>query len=269
MRRDVRHRRPRAAALAAHPARARLLGGAVAAYRFDLGPRYLGWYGDDPSPGPGRGRSSGGPGVPRLVDPAGRPPTPPTPRRATAAVARPWPGPARQDARQARRARRWATSAVTGPCGPTTTTSSCPPSITKLLTSTAALAALGPDTRFTTRVVAGATPREVVLVGGGDPYLASKPLTPRRATTYPERADVVTLARGPLGARRPQAVRVVYDDSPLHRPDRQPEVARRLRPRRHRHAHHRPAGSTAASRRPATAAATTRRSPRPRRSPAP
>ena len=129
-----------------------------------------------------------------------------------------------------------------------------PASITKLLTSTAALAALGPDTRFTTRVVAGATPREVVLVGGGDPYLASKPLTPEEAlTTYPERADVVTLAaRHGARARRPQAGPGACSTTRLFTgPDRQPEVARRLRPRRHRHARSPPCGSTAASRRPA------------------
>jgi D-alanyl-D-alanine carboxypeptidase/D-alanyl-D-alanine-endopeptidase (penicillin-binding protein 4) len=47
-----------------------------------------------------------------------------------------------------------------------------PASNTKLLTATAALAALGPDKRLTTKVVEGAQPGEVVLVGGGDVTLA-------------------------------------------------------------------------------------------------
>ena len=70
-----------------------------------------------------------------------------------------------------------------------------PASTTKLLTLGAALEALGPDHRFTTRAVRGDGPREVVLVGGGDPLLASTPLTVAEAeSTYPARADVTTLA---------------------------------------------------------------------------
>lgn len=47
-----------------------------------------------------------------------------------------------------------------------------PASTTKLLTATAVLATRGPAYRLTTRVVAGAEPGEIVLVGGGDPTLA-------------------------------------------------------------------------------------------------
>ncbi len=47
-----------------------------------------------------------------------------------------------------------------------------PASTTKLLTATAVLAARGPAYRLTTRAVAGSTPGEVVLVGGGDPTLS-------------------------------------------------------------------------------------------------
>jgi D-alanyl-D-alanine carboxypeptidase/D-alanyl-D-alanine-endopeptidase (penicillin-binding protein 4) len=94
-----------------------------------------------------------------------------------------------------------------------------PASTTKILTAAAALAAMGPDHRFTTRVVAGARKHRIVLVGGGDPYLASKPLTPADArTAYPERADVVTLARRTARALveqqgRNAKVRLSYDDS--------------------------------------------------------
>ncbi|MET9019750.1 D-alanyl-D-alanine carboxypeptidase/D-alanyl-D-alanine-endopeptidase [Actinopolymorpha sp. NPDC004070] len=53
------------------------------------------------------------------------------------------------------------------------TTGFIPASTTKLLTSTAALGLLGPDHRFTTKVVRGAKPGQIVLVGGGDPSLAT------------------------------------------------------------------------------------------------
>lgn len=48
-----------------------------------------------------------------------------------------------------------------------------PASVMKLLTASAALATLGPDHRIPTRVYQGATPGEIVLVGGGDPTLSS------------------------------------------------------------------------------------------------
>ncbi len=49
-----------------------------------------------------------------------------------------------------------------------------PASTMKLLTSAAALSLFGPHHRFTTKVVA-AGPASIVLVGGGDPYLAGDP----------------------------------------------------------------------------------------------
>jgi D-alanyl-D-alanine carboxypeptidase/D-alanyl-D-alanine-endopeptidase (penicillin-binding protein 4) len=69
-----------------------------------------------------------------------------------------------------------------------------PASTLKLLTATAALEVLGPDHVFTTRVVQGPG-RQIVLVGGGDPSLLSRPPSARdRADTYPPRADLRSLA---------------------------------------------------------------------------
>jgi serine-type D-Ala-D-Ala carboxypeptidase/endopeptidase (penicillin-binding protein 4) len=49
-----------------------------------------------------------------------------------------------------------------------------PASTIKILTATAALEVLGPGHRFMTRVVAGETPEQIVLVGGGDPMLTAR-----------------------------------------------------------------------------------------------
>lgn len=87
-----------------------------------------------------------------------------------------------------------------------------PASMTKLLTAAASLASLGPDRRFTTRVVAG-NGRRIVLVGGGDPFLDSET---GDADDYPRHADVRTLARRTAAALRKQgraAVTVGFDDS--------------------------------------------------------
>ena len=48
-----------------------------------------------------------------------------------------------------------------------------PASTTKVATAVAALSVLGPEARFRTRVVTGASPASIVLVGGGDPTLAA------------------------------------------------------------------------------------------------
>lgn len=99
-----------------------------------------------------------------------------------------------------------------------------PASTTKVVTSAAALFLLGDDHVFRTTTVlerGGGTPR-LVLVGGGDPFLASRPeqpdapASPPSATFTPERADVVTLARRSAAALREEGVRRVrlgYDDS--------------------------------------------------------
>ena len=66
-----------------------------------------------------------------------------------------------------------------------------PASIIKLLTSAAVLSTLGPEHRFTTSVVQPEGKNQIILVGGGDPYLATKP----RRRTYPARASVADLAK--------------------------------------------------------------------------
>lgn len=88
-----------------------------------------------------------------------------------------------------------------------------PASTMKLLTSAAALSALGGEHRFETSVVRVPGARRVVLVGGGDPLL-----TDRRpsADTYPDPATLADLARQAgrdLRADGIGKVRLSYDDS--------------------------------------------------------
>src|SRR5216683_5762984 len=88
-----------------------------------------------------------------------------------------------------------------------------PASTTKLVTSVAALAVLGPGATFTTRVVQGATPDRIVLVGGGDPTLAVNKFP---AQDYPKPATLASLAAAAaraLKAARRTTVSVGYDSS--------------------------------------------------------
>jgi D-alanyl-D-alanine carboxypeptidase/D-alanyl-D-alanine-endopeptidase (penicillin-binding protein 4) len=89
-----------------------------------------------------------------------------------------------------------------------------PASTLKMLTATAALEALGPDHRFTTRVVATPSSGRITLVGGGDPLLGRTASDPDG--TYPARADLDTLARATakgLKAVGRTRVRLSYDAS--------------------------------------------------------
>lgn len=203
-----------------------LLGGAVAAYRFDWGPRYLGWYGDDVSQDPAAVAPPAGLEFPAWSEPApvASTPQPGSPVDTVAVEA------ALAKGLRDKTLGKHVVAAVgdlggDGAVWARDDDQFLPASITKLLTSTAALAALGPDARFTTRVVAGVKPRQVVLVGGGDPYLGSEPLTPEEElTTYPERADVVTLARATADALAGRKrVRVVYDDFLFSGPTNNPK----------------------------------------------
>jgi len=88
-------------------------------------------------------------------------------------------------------------------------TAATPASTTKIVTAAAALAALGPDARFTTSVrLVGGT---VVLVGGGDPTLA---VNGYPSSDYPRPATLAQLAAGTARALKAQgrhSVRLGYD----------------------------------------------------------
>jgi serine-type D-Ala-D-Ala carboxypeptidase/endopeptidase (penicillin-binding protein 4) len=88
-----------------------------------------------------------------------------------------------------------------------------PASTTKLATATAALQVLGPDARFTTKVVTGTGHGSIVLVGGGDPTLAAgRP----PSSDYPQPATLLDLARQTAHALRERGVTSVqlgYDTS--------------------------------------------------------
>ncbi|MCF7552504.1 D-alanyl-D-alanine carboxypeptidase/D-alanyl-D-alanine-endopeptidase [Pseudonocardia sp. WMMC193] len=77
-----------------------------------------------------------------------------------------------------------------------------PGSTGKLLTASAALLTLDPTDRLATRVVAGAEPGQVVLIGGGDPTLTALPAG--RTGTYPDPArldDLVALVKKAVGSQ--------------------------------------------------------------------
>ena len=95
-----------------------------------------------------------------------------------------------------------------------------PASTTKLLTGLAALTELDPRERFPTRVMRQGD--RLVLVGGGDPYLATK--LPRK-NVYAVRADLTTLAQRTAAALRrtgTTSVRLDYETSMFTGPNASP-----------------------------------------------
>ena len=190
-----------------------LLGSTAAAYRYEWGPRHLPWLVADPATEPQAVAPPAGLDLPQWTDPA------PAAAAAPAGTAL---DPVRVEALLASGLTAddlgpHVVAAVGDLAGTGTDWTSgdgtyLPASNTKLLTAAAVLEQLGPQARFSTRVVTGRTPRDVVLVGGGDPYLASRP-TGSGEATFPARADVVALARATadsLGERT--RVRLRYDD---------------------------------------------------------
>ncbi len=109
-----------------------------------------------------------------------------------------------------------------------------PASTTKLLTCVSVLQQLGPEHRFETVVVSGRTPRDIVLVGGGDPLLTDE--TPSRdeaATLYPRPATLQALAAQTAAALKTAGrtkVTLTYDDSlftgPAVSPQWEPDYVR-------------------------------------------
>ncbi len=84
-----------------------------------------------------------------------------------------------------------------------------PASNAKLLTAVAALTTLDPGDRLKTRVVAGSTPGEIVLVGGGDATLSRT--TP--SLTYQEAPTVAQLAEQVLANPGPAITSILVDGS--------------------------------------------------------
>ena len=89
-----------------------------------------------------------------------------------------------------------------------------PASNLKLLTAVAALRTLGPDHRFTTQVVPGPVPGQVVLVGGGDVLLAAGASRPGETMGH---AGLATLAARTVeslkAAGTAGSIKVLLDDS--------------------------------------------------------
>ncbi|WP_400160004.1 D-alanyl-D-alanine carboxypeptidase/D-alanyl-D-alanine-endopeptidase [Arthrobacter sp. BPSS-3] len=98
-----------------------------------------------------------------------------------------------------------------------------PASNIKLLTAAAAFRTLGPDRRFTTRVIAGATPGTVVLTGGGDVLLGAGDSAPDAVLSH---AGLATLAKSTVTALRQAGVTgpvtVQLDDSLFSGPSLSP-----------------------------------------------
>ncbi|MFD3465898.1 D-alanyl-D-alanine carboxypeptidase/D-alanyl-D-alanine-endopeptidase [Streptomyces sp. NPDC058682] len=95
-----------------------------------------------------------------------------------------------------------------------------PASTVKIVTAAAALAALGPEHRIRTTVTPGATPGQIVLVGGGDPSLTAKKKSPAGSG-----GSLVALAGDTaqaLKAAGTDTVTLGYDDGLYTGPARHP-----------------------------------------------
>nr|WP_229713015.1 D-alanyl-D-alanine carboxypeptidase/D-alanyl-D-alanine-endopeptidase [Streptomyces fuscichromogenes] len=93
-----------------------------------------------------------------------------------------------------------------------------PASTTKIATAVAALSALGPDHRFTTRVALEPGTREVVLVGGGDPTLTAR----KDAAGWASLRTLATATAKSLTARGIREVTLSYDTTLYSGPDLHP-----------------------------------------------
>jgi serine-type D-Ala-D-Ala carboxypeptidase/endopeptidase (penicillin-binding protein 4) len=88
-----------------------------------------------------------------------------------------------------------------------------PASTTKILTAVGVLSALGPDATFPTTVVSGASPSQVVLVGGGDIQLATDAGSATSVFGRAGLADLAALTAKSLQDKGIRQVSVGFDDS--------------------------------------------------------
>jgi D-alanyl-D-alanine carboxypeptidase/D-alanyl-D-alanine-endopeptidase (penicillin-binding protein 4) len=201
-----------------------LLVAGVLSYQFDLGERWFGWGKADPRTEPAAVQPPEGLKLPamRAAPVVARPSAtvPADPARVAAVVQ-----PMLRKKVLGRHYGVLVTDLGTGralfQAGATAVT---PASTTKLLTSTAALTSLGPMARFRTTVRYLPASHRLVLVGGGDPFLASSPQ--KAAATYPEKADVVTLAQRAVAKLRSMhvgRVKLSFDDSAFSGPAVNPQ----------------------------------------------
>ncbi|MBV6701188.1 D-alanyl-D-alanine carboxypeptidase/D-alanyl-D-alanine-endopeptidase [Kitasatospora aureofaciens] len=86
-------------------------------------------------------------------------------------------------------------------------TPATPASTTKLATSIAALSLIPGDTRLTTRVVKGANPGEITLVGGGDPTLTALPADQVQIGGLPADADTTPASLDALARQTAAALK--------------------------------------------------------------
>jgi len=209
-----------------------LVGGAAAFWRFDLGAQWFAEDAPDPVTEPAAVPPPEGIDVPEIPDPEPIAETADGGRLLVDAVRRALA--AGLADRDLGRSVHVAVAPLTGRPGPAYVAgdgSFRPASTMKLLTTTAALATLGPDHRFATTVVSRG--RTLTLVGGGDPLLERVPGEPG---DYPVRADVRTLARETAAALRKRSdakrpVSLAYDaslftgpaDNPFWRADYVPD----------------------------------------------
>lgn len=101
-----------------------------------------------------------------------------------------------------------------------------PASNMKLLTAVAALRAIGPDRRFSTRVLAGSDANQVVLTGGGDVLLGAGESAPNQVMGH---AGLATLATATVNALQVNGttgeLKVLVDDSLFSGPTLNPAWA--------------------------------------------
>lgn len=197
---------------------------AVAAFAFDLGPRWFGFDWPSPVDEPAAVPPPEGLSLPEAADPepvaATTPDETADPRAVRRAVAKPLRDPRLGDG-VAVAVSELATGDVVYRTGEDRVV---PASTMKMMTTASALETLGDDHRFRTSVVASGSPRRIVLVGGGDPLLSRRPVPADEA--YPPRADIQTLARATAKAVRDVGrteVRLGYDDTLFDGPAASPD----------------------------------------------